>query len=225
MHEVIRDMPIDERPRERMIRHGADTLSDAELIAILLGSGVPGRNAIQLARELIRGDFRALAMRNVAQLAAVTGIGHAKASRLVAAFEVARRLANPPQEAEPAALDIMAFGAQLVTRCAHFRQERLGAAFLDSRGRLIREREIFVGTIDSCVVSKREVIMMALEERAVKVIVFHNHPSGDSRPSAEDILFTKRLSSAFDAVDVELLDHLVIGRAGFQSSMHEKRLQ
>ncbi|MEA2569293.1 MAG: repair protein RadC [Acidobacteriota bacterium] len=223
MRELICDLPVDERPRERLLRHGADTLSDAELIAILLGSGVPGRNAIQVARELVAGDFHGLATREPTQLASVSGVGDAKAARVVAAFEVARRFANPRREPEQPVVSIMAFGSQLVTRCAHYRQERLGAAFLDSRGRLIREREIFVGSITSCVVSKREVITMAIEERAVKVIVFHNHPSGDSRPSAEDIQFTKHLNSAFDAIEVELVDHLVIGRNGFES-MFEKRM-
>jgi DNA repair protein RadC len=222
MHEVICDLPVDERPRERLMRHGAATLSDAELIAILLGSGVRGRNAIELARDLVAGDFHALATREAAELAKLNGVGDAKAARVIAAFEVARRFANPKHEPEAPVVDREAFGHQLVTRCAKYRQERLGAAFLDSRGRLIREREIFVGSITNCVVSKREVISMAIEERAVKVIVFHNHPSGDSRPSSEDVQFTKHLVSAFDAIEVELIDHLVIGRNGF-SSAHEKK--
>lgn len=222
MHELICDLPVDERPRERLMRHGAATLSDAELIAIFLGSGVQGRNAIQLARDLIAGDFHALATREAADLAKLSGIGEAKAARVLAAFEVARRFANPKRAPEPPVIDREEFGTQLVARCAKYRQERLGAAFLDSRGRLIREREIFVGSITSCVVSKREVITMAIEERAVKVIVFHNHPSGDPRPSAEDLLFTKHLISALDAIEVDLVDHLVIGRNGFDSA-REKR--
>ncbi|HXH42114.1 MAG TPA: UPF0758 domain-containing protein, partial [Thermoanaerobaculia bacterium] len=176
-------MPIDERPRERMLMHGADSLSNAELVAVLLGSGVPGKNAIELARELIRDGFASLARYDAGQLAKLGGIGTAKATRILAAFEVARRLASHKPE-DPPDFDANIFGRGLVARCASMNQERLGGLFLDSRGRVLREREIYVGTIANALVSTRDVIRYALDANAVGVVLYHNHPSGDPAPSA-----------------------------------------
>ena len=214
MTEVIADLPVDDRPRERLLTHGATTLSDAELLAILLGSGVPGKNAIQLARELLEDGFGALKRRDAAQIAKTTGIGPAKASRIAAAFEMARRLAN--EESLPV-LDLDALGRSLVLAHAHQVQERLGAVFLDSRRHVLRQREIYVGTISHAAVSTRDVIRHALDEGACAVVLFHNHPSGDPSPSAEDLMFTRKMSEALKLCDIELHDHLVIGKQRFHS--------
>lgn len=216
MREVIADLPVDDRPRERLWNHGADTLSDAELIAILLGSGVPGKNAIQLAREMLNGGLSSLRRREPAAIAKLPGVGPAKASRIAAAFEVARRLAASEPDSLPS-FDADTFGRALVTSYSHHVQERLGAAFLDSRQRVLKQREIYVGTINHAVVSTRDVIRYALEENASAIVLYHNHPSGDPSPSAEDLMFTRKMAESLRLCDIDLADHIVIGAHRFYS--------
>ena len=223
MREVIADLPVDDRPRERLWNHGPDTLSDAELIAILLGSGVPGKNAIQLARELLQGGLSSLRRREPAAIARLTGVGPAKASRIAAAFEVARRLSASEPDSLPA-FDADIFGRALVTSYAHHVQERLGAAFLDSRQRVLKQREIYVGTINHAAVSTRDVIRYALEENASAIVLYHNHPSGDPSPSAEDLMFTRKMAEALHLCDIDLTDHIVIGANRFYSMRQRGQL-
>ena len=222
MREVIADLPTDDRPRERLLMHGAETLSDAELLAILLGSGVPGKNAIQLAREMLQEGMSSLRKQEPAQIAKFAGVGPAKASRIAAAFEVARRLhfATPDEMPD---YDTEIFGRALVTSYAHHVQERLGAAFLDSRQRIVRQREIYIGTINHAAVSTRDVVRYALEANACALVMYHNHPSGDPTPSAEDVMFTRKLGESLRLCDIELTDHIVIGAQRFYS-MRQKGL-
>ena len=220
MTDVICDLPVDDRPRERMMQHGAETLSDAELLAILIGSGVPGKNAIQLARDLLRDGINALARRDAGDLMTVAGIGPAKAARIAAALDISRRIVIG-DVALPDPVDVTDFGRTLVMRCAKYRQERLGAVFLDARHRIQEEREIFIGTVDKTFVSSRDIIRYAVLGSASGVVVWHNHPSGDPTPSNEDKTFTRKLRESLGLIDVELVDHLVIGLHGF-CSMKEK---
>ena len=216
MTDLISDLPIDDRPRERLLNHGAETLSDAELISILLGSGIHGKNAIQLARELLVDGLAALRKREPAQLSKTPGIGEAKASRIFAAFEIARRLTVAEADRQPS-YDADAFGRALVTTSSHHVQERLGAAFLDSRNRILRQREIYVGTINHATVSTRDVIRYALDENATAVVLYHNHPSGDPSPSAEDLMFTRKMAESLRLCDIDLADHIVIGANRYYS--------
>jgi DNA repair protein RadC len=209
MAELIADLPLDERPRERLQKHGAHTLSDAELLAILLGSGLRGKNAIQLARELLCDGMGSLAAFDAERIAKSAGVGPAKATRIVAAFELARRLTAASDEPTP--YDDAVVGRALISRYAHQSQEHLSALFLDSRERVLRQRELYVGTVARALVSTRDVIRYALEANAVGVVLFHNHPSGDPSPSAEDLTFTRRVQQSLQLVEVELVDHLVIG--------------
>lgn len=210
MTDVIADLPPDDRPRERLLTHGPETLSDAELVAILLGSGVRGKNAIQLARELLGEGMSVLRSRDVKHLEQIPGVGPAKAARISAAFEMSRRSTSGVPE-DPPAFDRDALGRSLVTRYGHQTQERLGAVFLDSRQRILRQKEIYVGTINSAMVSTRDVISLALLHNALGVVAFHNHPSGNPTPSAEDLAFTRKLEQSLALVDVELIDHLIVG--------------
>ncbi len=222
MHELIADMPVDERPRERMLKHGADTLSNAELVAVLLGSGVPGKNAIELARELLHEGLFSLAGYDARQLAKLSGIGAAKATRIIAAFEVARRLAAHKPD-DPPDFDANIFARRLIARSASLTQERLGALLLDSRNRILREREIYIGTVANALVSTRDVVRFALDANAVGVVLFHNHPSGDPAASQEDLSYTKRVRDSLKLIDIKLVDHIIAGRHGF-SSMQQKGL-
>ena len=223
MREVIADLPIDDRPRERLLTHGAETLSDAELIAVLLGSGVQGKNAIQLAREMLDEGMTGLRRKEPSQIAQLAGVGPAKASRIAAAFEVARRLVAAEPDSLPT-FDPDVFGRALVNEYAHHVQERLGAAFLDSRQRLLRQREIYVGTINHAAVSTRDVIRYALAENACAVVLYHNHPSGDPSPSGEDLLFTRKMVESLRLCDIELADHIVIGAHRYYSMLQRGQI-
>ena len=196
--------------------HGAATLSDAELVAILLGSGTRGKNAIHLARELVGDGLETLVRRDLEDIARLKGVGPAKATRIVAAFEIARRFAARPDR-DRSVYDCEVLARSLIARCAGLRQEQLGAVFLDSRRRIVCEREIYVGTVAHAVVSTRDIVRQGLEVNAVGVVIYHNHPSGDPSPSGEDILFTRRASDALRLVDLELIDHLVIGASRYES--------
>ena len=216
MTDVISDLPRDERPRERLLTHGAETLSDAELVALLLGSGVRGKNAIQLARGLLDGGLSTLQKQEPSLLAQTAGIGPAKAARIIAAFEISRRAMSGRPD-DPPDFDCEAFGRKLVASCAQYTQERLGAAFLDSRHRLITQREIFIGTINSALVSTRDIVRYALMDGATAIVVYHNHPSGNPSPSADDEFFTDKLRDSLALVDLELIDHLIIGAQRYHS--------
>ena len=220
MTDVIAELPVDERPRERLLLHGPQTLSNAELLAILLGCGVKGQNAIQLARSLLVEGVAALCKRDPRHLQEVCGIGPAKAARLLAGFELYRRIHEGEPDAPPA-FDHTVLGPQLVTTLGHHAQERLGAAFLDARRRIVGQREIYIGTINRTLVSTRDIIRHALlDHRASAIVIYHNHPSGDPAPSSEDLQFTTKLKLSLSHIDIELVDHLIIGAHRY-FSMHE----
>jgi DNA repair protein RadC len=218
MTDVLKDLPRDDRPRERLLAHGPETLSDAELVAILLGSGVPGKNAIQLARELLREGMSGLRSRDAKHLDKLPGIGPAKIARISAAFEISRRMLNGVPD-EPPAYESATLGRTLVASLARVRQERLGATFLDARHRVLKQREIYIGTINTALVSTREIITDALMNDATAVVIWHNHPSGSPAPSDDDIAFTKKLQYSLSMCDIELVDHLVIGAHGYYSML------
>jgi DNA repair protein RadC len=224
MTDIIRDLPTDDRPRERLFAHGAETLSDAELVAILLGSGVRGKNAIQLARELLKEGMSGLRSKDVKHLTDVAGVGPAKVARISAAFEISRRMLNGIPD-EPPAYDAAILGRSLVTTYARVRQERLGATFLDARKRILGQNEIYVGTIKSALVSTRDIIQAALFNNAVGIVLWHNHPSGSPVPSDDDVQFTKKLAYSLGMCDIDLIDHLIIGMHGYCSMVEKGMLQ
>ncbi len=209
----IRDWPRAERPREKLLSRGADALSDAELLAIFLGSGLRGRDAVQTARELLHGHgpLRALLDRDAAALAALPGLGPARACLLRAALELGQRHLAAELERGVALTDPAAAGRYFAQRLRHRPQEVFAALLLDNRHRALAFEELSSGTIDSAEVHPRELVRRALALNAAAVIVGHNHPSGNSEPSLADRAVTVRLRQALELVDVRLLDHLVIG--------------
>lgn len=220
MTDVIRELPADDRPRERMIRHGPQTLSNSELVAILLGSGVKGKNAIQLARDLLHEGLEGLFKADPAVLAKIPGMGAAKATRVCAAMEISRRrTAREPEE--PPDYEPFILGRKLISAFEGHTQERLGAAFLDARHRILKEREVFVGTIDHALVSTRDIIRYAMKDNAIAVVLYHNHPTGNPIPSEADETFTRKLRDSLALCDLELVDHLIIGTNRYYS-MKEK---
>ena len=215
MQELIADLPLDDRPREKMRRHGPETLSDAELLAILIGSGTRGKNAIQLARELLRDGLSAIGRSSADALARTNGVGDAKATRIAAAFEIARRIAAPSGDGDR--YDDALAGRALVSRYSQEAQEHLGAILLDSRQRVLKQCEIFVGTVARALVSSRDVVRIALEANAVGVVLFHNHPSGDPAPSADDRAVTRQLVEAGRVLDLPVYDHVIVGASRYLS--------
>ncbi|MFT4256519.1 MAG: DNA repair protein RadC [Pseudoxanthomonas sp.] len=209
----IRDWPAEERPREKLLRRGATALSDAELLAIFLGSGLPGRDAVQTARELlaVHGPLRKLLERTPAQLARLPGLGPARSCALAAALELGNRhLAAGLERGET--LDHPHLAARYFTRrLRHHAHEVFAALFLDSRHRALGFEELFHGTVDGAQVHPREVVRRALSHNAAAVIVGHNHPSGCPDPSSADRALTVQLKQALALVDVRLLDHFVVG--------------
>lgn len=208
----IRDWPAAERPRERLLARGATVLSDAELLAIFLGSGLRGRDAIATARDLLQahGPLRALLERPAAELARLPGLGPARACLLAAALELGHRQLGADLERGAALADPMAAGRYFAQRLRGLQHEVFAVLFLDTRHRALAFEELFRGTIDGAEVHPREVVRRALAHNAAALIVGHNHPSGNPEPSAADRALTARLKQALSLVELRLLDHFVI---------------
>jgi DNA repair protein RadC len=224
MSDAITTLPPDDRPRERLLKRGATTLTDTELLAIVLGSGTCGKNAIELARELLVGGRLALARRDVKKLTRVRGMGSAKAARLMATFELARRFADREEEKPSPTFDADALGRSLMIRFAPYLQERVGGVFLDRRNRILENRVIFAGSIDRALVSPREIIRLAFDKNAVGVVLYHNHPSGDPSPSMEDLLFTEKLKGSLNLCDLTLVDHVIVSTSKYFSMRNHEVL-
>ena len=209
----IRDWPTDERPREKLLARGAGVLSDAELLAIFLGSGLRGRDAVQTSRELLarHGPLRALLENDALQLAKFPGLGPARACKLAAALELGHRHLAAALERGEVLTDPASAGRYFAQRLRSRGHEVFAALFLDTRHRALGFEEMFQGTVDGAEVHPREVVRRALALNAAAVIVGHNHPSGDAEPSAADRAVTARLKQALALVEVRLLDHFVVG--------------
>jgi DNA repair protein RadC len=209
----LRDLPAEERPRERLARHGADALSNRELVALLLSTGSRGGSALDLADRLLGSGLRDLAARSLAGIEAVRGLGRAKAARVLAALELGARLASEGRAPAACFRTPQEAARYLLPRYAARSVETFGVLALDVRHRLKREVVVSVGCLTSSLVHPREVFQEAVVSRAAALILFHNHPSGDPEPSAEDLSVTRRLASAGALMGIEVLDHLVLGAA------------
>src|SRR5690606_18544784 len=216
---LIRDMPRDERPRERLLHSGPEALSTTELLAITLRTGVGGENVVRLAeRLLVQCDGLAgLARASINELCAVRGIGPAKAIEIKAALEIGRRLlAAAPEERRRITSPADAANL-LMAEMMLLEQEQLRLILLDTRNRVLQMPVIYVGSLNTSVVRVGELFRAAIRENAAAIIVVHNHPSGDPSPSPEDIHVTRQIASAGKLLDIELLDHIIIGRQRFVS--------
>ncbi|MGH9440680.1 MAG: RadC family protein [Thermoanaerobaculia bacterium] len=212
---LLRDLPSSERPRERLTRLGADALKTEELLAILLRTGRKGEGALALAESILAGagGLGRLATLSVSQLVKANRLGPVQAVTLAAALELARRVSTEKiQGLKFTSPEIVE--RYLVENHGRHTQERTGALLLDAKHRLIKDVECYRGTLDRALVEPREICKNALLEDAAAVILYHNHPSGDPSPSAEDEEFTRRLRRAAEAVGIRLLDHVVVGRSG-----------
>ncbi|WP_266158990.1 RadC family protein [Dyella silvatica] len=208
----IREWPEQERPREKLLSRGAEALSDVELIAVLLGSGVRGKDAITLAREwlTVAGNLGTL-LNDPQQMEQLPGIGPTKRARLIAALELARRALAEQLSARPGLSNPRDSGDYLRARLQHLPYEVFGCLFLDNHHRVLAFEELFRGTIDGAHVHPREVVRACLRHNACAVILAHNHPSGVAEPSDADRIVTRELCQALQLVGVRVLDHLIIG--------------
>jgi len=212
----IKDMPVAERPRERLLSRGAENLSATELIAILLRTGSRGRSALELAAELVTRYERldSLARASVEEIRQVKGIGRDKAAALKAAFTLARQMAGETRDAPPLLDTPDRVAEMLREENRMYSVECFQLVLLNTRRRLIRVERLSQGTLDTLLVHPREVFRAAIVAGAAAIVMVHNHPSGDPKPSAADIAITREIIAAADAVSVRVHDHLVIGRGG-----------
>jgi len=209
----ITDWPKQERPREKLIQRGPAALSDAELLAIFLRTGVPGKTAVDLARDLLVrfGSLRSLLNADLKQFCEGEGLGEAKYAQLQATMEMARRHMSETLQRGSVLENPEHTRQFLSSRLRDYPYEVFSCLFLDNRHRVIEFEELFRGTINGASVHPREVVKKALGHNAASVIFAHNHPSGVAEPSAADQHITRQLTDALALVDVRVLDHLVVG--------------
>jgi DNA repair protein RadC len=211
----LKDQPASERPRERLVTLGADALSPAELVAILLRTGLRGANVLEIGKQLVQkyGSLGALAQASLDDLQTVKGIGRDKAVTLAAAFALARKMAKELRQDAPV-LDTPEAVANLMREDTRLRNvETFQILLLNTRRRLIDVAKIADGTLDTILVHPREVFKPAIAANAAAIILLHNHPSGEATPSEADIKVTRDLIRAGQLLKIEVLDHIILGRA------------
>jgi DNA repair protein RadC len=211
----LKDQPLSERPRERLAERGPNALTHAELIAILLRTGLKGANAVEIGRQLLQkfGPLQTLAQTSVDDLQSVKGIGRDKAVTLVAAFALARAMAKDLQRESPVLDNPEAIVRLLREENLVRSVETFQILLLNTRRRLLRVEDISHGTLDTILVHPREVFRSAIAANAAAIVLVHNHPSGDPTPSEADIKVTRDLIRAGQLLKIEVLDHVIIGRA------------
>jgi len=215
----IPDWPEDERPRERMLKHGTDALSEAELLAIVLRTGNGKNSAVDLARHILNkyDGLRGLDGQSIEELQSINGIGLAKAAQIKAALEIAKRLAVQKWRVQDRVKS-----SEDIYRIVHLRMRDLGreefrVLFLTARHDILTEKKLFEGSLMESVVSPREIILNAVQQSAASIVLLHNHPSGDPSPSPQDKNVTAKIVEACRYVDITVLDHIIIGKDSYFS--------
>jgi DNA repair protein RadC len=222
---TIHDLPVNERPRERLQKYGAEALSAQEILALIMGRGIAGESVTVTAQRLLSqfGSLKGIAAASIEELSQVKGIGSAKASQIKAACELANRLDSYPESDKQPVVKTPEDVVSLVGgRLKDKKKEHFLVLLLDTRGRLIRQSEISVGSLDSSIVHPREVFKEAISASAASVIFVHNHPSGEPEPSEDDVKLTERLVQAGEVMGIEVLDHVIVGsNSRYQSLKRE----
>jgi len=213
----IKDIPLENRPRERMEKHSASILSDAELLAIILKTGNKNENAIDMSNRLIsKYGFEKLSSCSLKELQAINGIGSAKACQIVALFELNKRHSHSKSRGKPItnAKDVFEYCSQKMS-CLD--REQFMVLHLDTKNRVIKDEIVSIGALTGTTAHPREVFKSAIKESAHTVILVHNHPSGDPTPSDEDLQITKQLTEAGELLGIKVLDHVIVGKEGWWS--------
>lgn len=222
----VKDLPLDDRPREKLILRGAQNLSDAELLAILLRTGSKNESVIVVAQKLLKefGNLAVLASKSVEELTHTKGIGKDKAAALVAAFELVRRIEFESKWYSNKKISSPKDIAELyIPLLRDELQEKFFVVCLSSSNRIIKHELLFVGTLNSSLVHPREIFKTALANNSANIILMHNHPSGNTEPSHEDISITRKISDAGKLLEIQIFDHIIIAGNSYTSFV-EKRL-
>lgn len=216
---MIRDVHIADRPRERLIRQGAESLSNQELVAILLRTGTREESVLMLANRILKTFDKIQDLRDatVEEMMAVKGIGQAKAVQILAAVEIGKRLYQKHSEGRYVIRSPEDAAAYLMTDMSSLLQEHFVVLFLNVKNEVLHKQTIFIGSLNSSIVHPREIYREAVKRSAASIIAAHNHPSGNPAPSPEDIEVTKRLVEAGSIIGIDLLDHVIIGDHKFIS--------
>jgi DNA repair protein RadC len=223
---TIKELPLDDRPREKLLLRGAQSLSDAELVAILLRTGKKGKSVLEIARELIssEGNLAMLATKTVDSLQKVSGIGKDKAAALAAAFELSRRILSQPKWLANKKITSPQDIAEIfIPILRDDNKEKFIVVCLTSANKIIKHETISIGNLNSSVVHPREVFKVAIDNSAASIILIHNHPSGNPDPSNEDIRITKKIVETGKIMEIPVFDHLIIAGETYTSFV-EKRL-
>ena len=219
----IRDLPPDERPRQRLLRSGAHSLSDAEVLSIILGNGCREVCPLDLARQILEEGDGLFGLVGIhAPMLRRKGLGDSKAASVLASLELAKRLARAEIPRRQPLKDPVAVASYLALKYTVRDQEVVGALYIDVRNRLVGERELYRGTLHRALVEPREIFRDAILRGAAGIVLFHTHPSRDPQPSGEDVAFTRRLAVASEAVGVKLIDHLILGSTHRWISLRER---
>lgn len=216
MRNTINELPVSERPYEKCQAFGPEGLTDAELLAVILRTGTRGQGALETARQVLElctpyGGLPGLSHLTSGEFRKIPGIGTVKSIQLSCIGEFAKRISRSRMRGEQIFQTPERVAAYFMEEMRHKEREELRAVFLDTRGHLLKETVLSVGTVNEAHISPREIFLDALRYQAVNVILLHNHPSGDPEPSAEDVLVTKRVAEAGELLGISLLDHIVIG--------------
>jgi DNA repair protein RadC len=213
------DLPQDDRPRERLFARGPAALSNAELLAIILRTGVPDENVVRVSQRLLStfGNLSGLAQASLAELTAARGLGPAKAAQVKAALELGRRLLVESPDQRPQVRSPADAANLLMSEMSLLEQEHLRVMMLDTKNRVLGTPTVYVGSLNTSMIRVGELFREAIRCNSASVIVAHNHPSGDPTPSPEDVAVTRQIAEAGKLLDVDVLDHLIIGRQRFVS--------
>lgn len=223
---TVKELPLDDRPREKLLLRGAQSLSDAELVAILLRTGRKGKSVIEIARELIssEGNLAMLATKTVDSLQKISGIGKDKAATIAAAFELSRRILSQPKWFSNKKITSPQDVAEIfIPILRDDSKEKFIVVCLNSANKIIKHETISVGNLNSSVVHPREIFKVAIDNSSASIILIHNHPSGNPEPSNEDIRITKKIVETGKIMDIPVFDHLIVAGETYTSFI-EKRL-
>lgn len=209
MTRSIKDLPVEERPRERLLEHGAKVLSDAEVLAVLLRTGRRGESVLDVSQQLLRDGWQGLMRKSAEEMVQIPGLGKAKAAMLLAALEIGHRVRRQGIVSISGPEDALA----LVSDMRDLNHEEFRVLYLNTKGHVLGAETVFRGGLNGVDAAPREIFRRAIARSSASVIVVHNHPSGDPTPSVEDRQLTKRLESAGDLLGIAVLDHLIVGRS------------
>ncbi len=220
----LKALPSEERPREKLIKHGPKVLTNSELLAIILGTGNKKDNVLALSNKILeKYNIKSLSRASISKLSKEAGIGTAKSCQIAACFELGRRIFSFKEDKKLSIKNAKELVKLFIAEMSSLKQENLKVIFLDSRNRMMKDKTIFTGSLNESLINQREIFKIALEENANSIILIHNHPSGDPNPSMSDIEATQEILKAAEIMKIPVIDHIIIGDKKY-FSFKEKNL-